>query len=132
MFEQRINKFEGLITERLIQVGKLFVKNARENGQYGNQTFNLRSSIAFAVIKHGNIIHEDYKKFGNGSEGLQKAKDLIEELAGKKGDGFSLIAVAGMEYASIVESQGKDVITGSSQIAKSELKKAIREIKKLL
>jgi hypothetical protein len=39
-----------------------------------------------------------------------------------------VIVVAGMSYAAAVESKGRDVLTGSSQVAVSSLKKAIERI----
>lgn len=39
--------------------------------------------------------------------------------------GFVLACLAAMDYASYVESKGRDVITGSSQLAADELKRAM-------
>jgi hypothetical protein len=51
-------------------------------------------------------------------------------LKSKYLSGYVLIICTGMKYAAAVESKGKDVITGSSLIAKAELNKMLKDLKK--
>jgi hypothetical protein len=106
--------------------GEEFVKLARENGSYDNQTENLRSSIGYVVTLDGKILIEDFQVVGSGQEGVAKARQLALNVAGKMG-GIVLIGVAGMEYAAAVESKGFEVISNSSLLAEQFLKKAIQD-----
>lgn len=123
-----IKKQEKAIQNRMIKAGKIFVNNARINGGYQNQTHNLVSSIAFVVLKEGEIIHEDYKQIGPGSEGVNTAKRIIEEQSANFSRGYALVCVAGMDYAAHVESKGKDVISGSSTMIQKDLKSAFKQV----
>lgn len=121
--KEEFEKMVKQVINRLVTIGKKFVKDARANGEYNNHTYNLRSSIAFAVLYNGNVVKEDYKQVGNGIEGVQKVKDLINSLVPKYSGGFVLLVVTGEDYAASVESRGKDVLTGSSYDAINELTK---------
>jgi len=124
--KQEYEKIEKAAISRLTRIGRLFVAAGRANGEYMNHTYNLRSSVAFAISKDGVIILQDYRQYGNGSEGLNKAKALMDDVASSNGTGVALIVVAGEDYAIYVESKGKDVLTGSSQLAKAELRKVVK------
>lgn len=128
--------FRQAIINRLELVGMEFVKMAREKtaleGGFNDVTGNLRSSIGFAIVDHGEIISENYEASKKGlkkTQGIQEAKNFVRTLNSKFASGYALIVVAGMEYAASVESRGKDVITGSSLIAEDLLKKAIDRLK---
>jgi len=118
------------IISRLEYVGWEFVKMAREGGGYNDVTGNLRSSIGFVVVDRGRIVNENFDNKGKGFVGVKKAKKLTKELASKYSNGYTLIVVAGMEYAAAVENKGKDVITGSSLIAETMLNQAMAKLKK--
>lgn len=115
-------------------VGNEFVKMARsktrDQGGFGDVTGNLRSSIGFVIVDHGNIVESGFEQVVNGNEGMNKAQQLTRELSDDFMDGFALIVVAGMEYAAAVENRHhKDVITGSSVVAEAMLKSALKRIK---
>ena len=114
------------IVNRFSQIGETFVNNARVNGEYTNQSFNLVSSIAYVVLENGKVSRSNFKEIGGGAEGVLKAKKVVEKIKSEYGKGISLIVVAGMEYAAMIESRGKDVITGSSLMAKKQLKNAFK------
>lgn len=118
----RLAWMDNAIMSRFIYVGETFVNNARRNGDYKDQTGNLRSSICYVVFK-------DAKKVSPGPI-AQKTKKLIQELKQKYSKGYVLIVATGMNYAAAVESKGKDVITGSSTQAKIDLNIALRNLKR--
>jgi hypothetical protein len=105
----------------LQRVGEQFIINARSTNTYKDRTRNLRGSIGYAIIKDGKILHQGFADRDN--EGRSKAVKMIDRLMNKYSDhrGFALLGVAAMGYAAYVESQGLDVITGSSQIAEKSL-----------
>lgn len=124
MVQSQVEAMELAIINRLIFVGETFVKNARENGTYNDITGNLRSSVAYIVLKDGRKLKDNFEKSAKGTDkqkGINEAKSLIDKLKDNFKTGYTLIVVAGMEYAAAVESKGKDVITGSSLIAKQQL-----------
>ncbi len=46
---------ENEIIERVAYVGETFINNARNNGDYKDQTGNLRSSIGYYIVFNGQI-----------------------------------------------------------------------------
>lgn len=108
------------LTMRLAYVGEDFIDNARTNGNYTDRTGNLRSSVGYGIILHGDI---DKRRFNTGTaEGHARAQETIDQLAAENPTGLVLVGVAGMEYAAAVESKGYDVITGSVPAAEALLK----------
>ncbi len=112
---------EKQIIKMLQYVGEEFVRDARRmhkaEGGFGDVTGNLRSSIGYFILKDGKIIQSNLE--GN-KEGANAAKRLIGEL--EKRQGYQLIGVAGMNYATHVESKGLNVISLQSDMAIISLK----------
>lgn len=125
-------KFHRVVVKELGKAGKEFVrlawsKTAREGG-FSDVSHDLRSSIAFAVVYRGNIMMSGYSPNGT-ANGKSNAKKLIAEQKVKYKDGYALLVVAGMDYATKVESKGRDVISGSSLIISDMLINAINKLK---
>lgn len=107
---------------RIMQyAGETFVKEAREalniapayrKGDYTDRTANLRSSIGYFVLHNGNIISEGIE---GTSEGVQAGYGLLGKIPIR--DTYVLVGVAGMEYASYVESKGYNVISSQADLA---------------
>jgi hypothetical protein len=114
---------------RLQRVGETFVTGARNNANFTDRTGNLRSSIGYIILENG-VQYADggFTRIKQGGEGIKKGKDFIDKISAKYPRGLVLICVAGMNYAAYVEAKGYDVITGSSQIAKDELKRAFERL----
>lgn len=128
MMADRANRIRLAIISRMQFVGERFIAYARDNGEYKDRTGNLRSSVGYVILENGKQIKSSFP--GNTSEGKANAKKVISEVKGKFTQGIVLIVVAGMEYAASVEARGLDVLTASSQIAVSDLKKAFRDLTK--
>ncbi|MBR0292517.1 MAG: hypothetical protein IJQ79_10365 [Bacteroidales bacterium] len=117
----------GTTQERIIQaaintmmyVGEQCVKQARDHGSYNDITGNLRSSIGYAVLRAGRIVHQSKPKAfkgpkGAGSQGVSEGQLALIRLAGDYPQGIVLIVTAGMEYAVYVEDiHHKDVLASS-------------------
>jgi hypothetical protein len=105
------------ILNSFIRAGEDFIVNARGQmqdhamGTYKNVTTNLRNSIGYFVFHDGELIHEKNDIITN--------KSLIQEVVNPKG--FQLIVIAGMNYASYVESKGYNVISYQSDICMVDL-----------
>jgi len=129
---QKLKRIEQMILNELQYVGETFVRNARENGSYTDQTGNLRSSIGYIILKDGQDVFENFEEATQGTDkqaGRARGEKFAKELAAKYPNGYALIVVAGMEYAAAVESKGRDVLTASSFQAEDDLRKALQEIK---
>ena len=112
--QKQADSLHTKILNSFISDGETFVTNAREQGQshemgqYKDQTTNLRNSIAYYVFYNGKLVHKNEK--GNASVNMQEISGLI------KPNGYQIIAIAGMNYASYVESKGYNVISYQADI----------------
>jgi len=133
-------KATGILFERiqynLNYLGMQCVKRIRDRSgedSWYDQTGNLRSSIGYAIYSYGQKqIESSFDSVLGGSEGSQKGRKMVEELASRYSDTYALVVVAAMEYADFVEAiESKDVLASTEIYAKREvgryLEKAIRE-----
>lgn len=127
---------ETAIIKRLRYLGEECVRVAREEGSYMDQTGNLRNSVGYVVYSKGEKIFENFKDVaqGNGGSevdaeaiGRRHAETKAAELA--ISNDYILIVVAGMDYASVVESHGRDVLTSAEQYAEQKLPSMIAKLK---
>jgi len=120
LYEKILNSF--------IYAGEEFVTNAREQeqshemGTYLDQTTNLRNSIGYFVYHDKELVKENQR--GNAVANIQAIQDLVVPK------GFQLIGIAGMNYASHVESKGYNVISNQADICIIDLTKYLAIIKK--
>ncbi len=134
-----MDEFYNEIIAYLVELGESAYKTAVDSGKYQNITGNLRSSIGYVITMNGKIVKEggftkiqgrgiNYQKVdfttknekvvsfwakgksGDGSEGSKQGLEYARSLALQLTKGFTLIVVAGMDYASYVNSKGLDVI----------------------
>lgn len=147
--DKYMEEVEQYYLSRLAEAGEAAVVKAVTKGWYQNITGNLRSSIGYVIGYDGKVIKEggfhkvqgrgeNYQhvtfttrqgkdvdfwargKFGDGSEGSCKGLELARSIVSKT-KGYSFVIVAGMEYASYVNSKGYDVMDS----AKLEIKKMV-------
>ena len=100
-------------------MGEELTKYAREQHNYTDQTGNLTNSIGYAVVRNGKIINYGGEiKSGDGAaEGLK----IAQKMAANTSSSFSLLIVAGMNYAAYVEAKGYNVILPAELKAKADL-----------
>lgn len=100
-------------------MGEELTKYAREQHNYTDQTGNLTSSIGYAVVRNGKIVNYGGEiKSGDGAaEGLK----IAQKMAANASSSFSLLIVAGMNYAAYVEAKGYNVILPAELKAKADL-----------
>jgi hypothetical protein len=89
-------------------------------------TGHLKSSIGYFLLNNGVLVNQ---KFEGNPEGEKAAKELLATIPKS---GYQLIVVAGMNYASYVESRGYDVITTSGEAIMVDLKKDVKRFEKLV
>ncbi|WP_297093991.1 hypothetical protein [uncultured Draconibacterium sp.] len=112
-------------------VGETFVREARLNRQFQDDTGNLQSSIGYVIVKDRKIIRRAIKGIGSNStsEGKEAGERLAEAIAITLPNGIGLVGVAGMEYGIYVEAMGVDVISGSIPATRKLLKEITKGLK---
>jgi hypothetical protein len=143
LLQERSERIFRAAQLRLQRVGENFVNNARLNGAYKDHTGNLRSSVGYVILSNGIQVDANFHPVPGAAKlnpgltdqvtqivGPAKAQQVIDDIAKKYPGGLVLIVVAGMEYAAAVEAKGFDVLTGSSLIAKEDLRKSFEELQK--
>lgn len=114
-------------TEYLLKyLGEEFAKYAKDNHNYTDQTGNLTNSIGYAVVHNKEIVY-----FGGENqpgEGAQEALKVAMKMAANVGETFSLIIVAGMNYAAYVEAKGYNVILPAELKAKKDFPEVMKRL----
>ena len=100
MAEERARK---VAVNVLNYAGNEAIEEARDHGDYTDQTGNLRSSIGYVVTDGTTISSSNNKVYKGGHEGAEKANGLLKKYAEQHHDDIELHLVAGMEYAGYVE-----------------------------
>jgi hypothetical protein len=143
---QDAKRIEKAIVTKMESIGIAFVADARQQPQpsvsrksvkggfkeqgpkepvYEDRTANLRSSIGYFILKDNVVIGGNVE---GKATGVQAAKAVVKDLPKKPG--YRLVGVAGMNYASAVESLGYNVITSQSIIAIDNLDKQLKALAK--
>lgn len=136
LFRQAAQIIYKCVVNYLAELGeecKNRIKDRPGADSWYDQSGNLRSSVGYAIYSNGQKqIESAFDSVLGGSEGSQKGRKMVDELAGKYSDTYALVVLAAMEYAEFVEAiESKDVLASTEVYAKSVvskyLKKAIRE-----
>ncbi len=137
MTQEKLQKINDAILFRLKELGDRCVNQARDFGDYTDQSTNLRSSVGYIILADGEVVQSDFRKSGivrkpekgDGSEGLEKARSFAMSLAGNYPKGCVLIVVAGMNYAAYVETR-RNVLSSAEHLAQTELPKLLSQLKR--
>ena len=125
-FQERLEKATVF---QLQYLGEELAKYAKDNHTYTDQTGNLTNSIGYAVVKQGKIV--TYGGEIQPGEGAEEGLKVAQQMAAKLPNSFSLIIVAGMNYAAYVEAKGYDVILPAQLKAMSDFPQTILRLKEL-
>lgn len=98
----------------------------RGPGEYLDDTTNLRNSIGYYVLQNGAIIRG---RVEGPAEATSAAMTVLQQVP-KVNIGYQLIGVAGMEYASYLESKGFNVITSQAFLAMTNVEGMISRFAK--
>lgn len=114
----------------LSMIGEECIGIARDQGNYKDQTGNLRSSIGFMVVQDGKVkLRKGFEQVKEGAEGVKTGKKAVAEVAKQFPEHSVLIVVAGMKYGIYVERlYSKDVLTSAKLHAKTEAKRIMQEV----
>ena len=133
---RQLQEAKKQIDDRIIGIlkytGEKSIEVAREEGAYRDQTGNLRSSIGYVIYASGDKVAETFEPAGVGSgkgnstaiaTARAYASGIAEKWSGS--NDYVLVVVAGMDYASTVESRGLNVLVTAEQYAESALPRLI-------
>lgn len=109
LYQKIINAFIYALEQFIINARGQMQDHAM--GTYKDQTTNLRNSVGGFILYNGKIVFEKNNIVTN----LSAIQDLI------KPTGFQLIGIAGMNYASHVESKGYNVISYQADVCMVDL-----------
>ena len=118
--QKRVDQRIDGIVEYLRKQGVVYTTAARNktlaNRPYTNRTFNLVSSVGFAIVKDREIIESYFPLLETGSEGKAKGEATAERFAKEDAgsDELVLVLVAGEDYASFVQDKGFSVTAMAS------------------
>lgn len=119
-----------VIVNTFCYVGERCIIEARNNGDYTDQTGNLRSSIGYAVLWNGMVIQRDcVDKIKVGDKGVSEGEEFLSKRIKKASrKGIVLIVTAGMNYAEYVEAKGYNVLTSAELKAGPMIKSILTQI----
>ena len=119
----------------LSYIGEQMCNHAREitighsSGGYDDQTCNLRSSIGYRILKDGIAVKDSgfktiQNETGRGEKGENAARKALEAFSIEASvNGWTLIVVAGMDYAKYVEDRGFNVLHLTDIALQEEIRK---------
>ena len=152
-FRAFLDVVEKRTLDRLQRLGEECMKVARNNGDYTDQTGNLRSSVGYMIFNNGVAVHDHFKQVVQkneatgknkkiGLEGVNVGRKAALEIGSKYKRGYALVVVAGMNYAVAVESgrrkkpdgtyytaTPRDVLTSAEIYAKQMLPVMLEQLK---
>lgn len=130
-FGALLQEVERQIIESLCRIGEEAVTLAKsippERG-FTDRTGNLRSSIGYVVCKDGKPINTAFEAVKGGHSGVHTGQRLATGLAKNYPEGYTLIVVAGMNYAVHVESKGRDVLTSAEKQSEKAIARELADL----
>jgi hypothetical protein len=123
-FQVRLEKATVFMLQNL---GEELAKYAKERHNYQDQTGNLTNSIGYAVVRQGKIL--TYGGENQPGEGAAEGLKVAQQMAATLPNSFSLIIVAGMNYAAYVEAKGYNVILPAQLKAMNDFPATVQRLK---
>jgi len=130
-----VKEVENQTVRILARLGEESVNEARDRTpeqSWIDQTGNLRSSIGYEIMSNGkSVLMSAFPAVKNGQEGSTTGKNAVRELSKRNGTGYSLIIVAGMKYAPLVEARENKCVLASAELnARKKLPEYLSDIRR--
>lgn len=120
MFNDQFAQIDDFILQRFIELCDERIQIQRNKISpegYDDRTGQLRSSVGYLIYKNGKVVHENFKlsPYGTDKEpGIKEGRQLAFGQL-RASEGWGIIMVAGMEYASWLESNhGRTVLSSAT------------------
>lgn len=107
------------IVERLVQVGRDALEDAKITKTYENRTWDLVNAYGFGVVLYGNLVHIETAPDSSHLHIVEETEETIKREAFHL-DGIYLILANGKSYASYLNATGHDVMSGA--VLRAEMK----------
>lgn len=121
-FQQQVELAMKLLLQ---EFGEELVAFAKDTHTYTDRTGNLTNSISYAIVRKKEILYyNEVQREEANAAALKVAMKMAENLS----DAYSLIVVAGMNYAAFVESRGYNVILPAELKAKQEFTSKVKPL----
>ncbi len=121
-FQQQVELAMKLLLQ---EFGEELVAFAKDTHTYTDRTGNLTNSISYAIVRKKEILYyNEVQREEANAAALKVAMKMAESLP----DAYSLIVVAGMNYAAFVESRGYNVILPAELKAKQEFTSKVKPL----
>ena len=120
-FQERLEQAALFLLKDL---GEDLTKYAKDKHNYTDRTGNLTNSIGYAIVRGSDIVF-----FGGAvqqGEGADNALKVAMKMAENLTNSFTLIIVAGMNYAAYVEAKGYNVILPAELKERTDFPKAMQ------
>ena len=141
MLMREAERVERLTIRALSKLGEQCVTKIRDRAgdkSWYDHTGNLRSSVGYIVLYDGKEAQRGgfmptSAPEGNGSKGKQEGQNYLEETAKTVAESsdFSLVVVAGMNYAGVVEAMdNKDVLASTELWAREQVPLMLEKLKR--
>lgn len=125
-FQERVEKAAVF---QLQYLGENLVNYAKDQHNYTDRTGNLTNSMGYAVVRGFKIV--TYGGENQPGEGADNALSVAMQYAQQCTNTFSLIVVAGMNYAAYVEAKGYNVILPAELKAQTDFPQTILKLQKM-
>jgi len=117
--QKQLQDIDNLFFQRLIELcdERIAIQRAKVSPEgYNDQTGQLRSSVGYIIYRDGKVLHENFELAPYGTDkapGLKAGRDLaLSQL--RITQGWGVVMVAGMEYASWLESNYNRTVLSSA------------------
>ena len=117
---------EKAIIFALKELGEELAKYAKENHTYSDQSGNLTISIGYAIVRNKEMVY--YGGLNQPGISMDSALQTALKMAQSTQSAYSLIIVAGMNYAAYVEAKGYNVILPAELKAKRDFPAAMAKL----
>lgn len=122
-FQKRVEEAALFV---LTALGEELVAYARDNRTYTDQTGNLTNSMGYAVARGSEIVN--YGGQVQQGEGADAALETAMKMAETLPNSYSLVVVAGMNYAAYVEAKGYNVIVPAELKARRDFPQVMQRL----
>ena len=135
--DQRIHRTLFEMGTRCIEQARKLTEITWMGKTYNNQTGNLRSSIGFVIARNG--VEVEFNGFtppegyaGTADTGPETGLLLARSVSETITSGWSMVVVAGMDYAAELETKNYDVLTSAEYLMDKELPIMLIKVKETI
>lgn len=128
--QKRAERANRAIIRTFQYIAERLVSEARLNGNYTDQTGNLRSSIGAIILQDGKVVKSSgFEVVKGGSSGAKEGKSFAQSIGARYPSGIALVVVAGKDYAAHVVARGLDVLNSAILEAETLVPRMMEQLK---